>query len=298
MKNNEIAYLMQSFLKEKQFLKKQTINSYKYTLKQIQDFFNTYKIFRISAFKREHSIDFVAYLRERKNKNSTIRQRIKILKSFLRYALELGKIKKIEFAKFNLQDSFEEMEEKELRVFDLQEIKLLIKEAKDDLKDYLRVAFFTGLRTGELLGLKVKDIDMLDRKISIKRSLGQDNILNTPKNFSSFRKIDILPIIENTLKSLCKNKSNDDFLFSVKREKLRKDFKQLQVSLGIKSLRKLYDTRHSFASIMMSNGEESLWVSRVMLGHSNINTTFKYYAKYLPKNVSNRALFLNGIKLA
>lgn len=49
---------------------------------------------------------------------------------------------------------------------------------------------------------------------------------------------------------------------------------------------------------MLSQGEESMWISKVMLGHSDLNTTFKYYAKYLPKNVTNRALFLNELKIS
>ena len=298
MNEMSVKDLTQGFYKEKSFFKEQTKAYYRHVLKSILSFFKEYNINHIKDFKREHSIDFVAYLRARNNKNSTIKQHIKTLKALLRYALELEEIEKIHFAKFKLQDSLSEIENSELRPFDLKEIQNLINNAKGELKSYLIVAFFTGARTGELLGLKKSDIDFLDKKISVRRSLSQNNMLDTPKNKSSFRKMDLLPIVENELKVICKNKKDDDFIFKMRRNELRKEFKALQERLNIYPLRRLYDTRHSFASVMLSQGEESMWISKVMLGHSDLNTTFKYYAKYLPKNVTNRALFLNELKIS
>ena len=298
MNKGNVKDLTQGFLKEKSFLKQSTIEHYKSDIKDILEFFKEYDINHIKDFKRGHSIDFVTYLRSKGIKNSTIKQKIKTLKALLRYALELGEIEKISFANFKLKDSLDELENTELKPFDLQDIQKLIKNAKTELKSYLIVAFFTGARTGELLGLKKSDIDFVDKKISVKRSLSQRNILDTPKNKSSFRKMDLLPIVEKELIAICKDKRDDEFLFKTKRNDLRIEFKALQESLNIYPLRRLYDTRHSFASIMLSMGEESMWVSKIMLGHSDLNTTFKYYAKYLPKNVTNRALFLNELKIS
>lgn len=87
-----------------------------------------------------------------------------------------------------------------------------------------------------------------------------------------------------------------DFLFKKSRIKLREEFKALQKRLNINPLRRLYDTRHSFASVMLNKGEEALWISKIMLGHSNLNQTFKSYAKYLPQNTAKRALFLKDLK--
>lgn len=92
----------------------------------------------------------------------------------------------------------------------------------------------------------------------------------------------------------CQN--NEGFLFKSPAYRLRKDFKDLQKRLNIQPLRRLYDTRHSFASVMLSKGEEPMWISRVMLGHSSLNQTFSTYAKYLPKSVKERATFLNGVE--
>ena len=43
--------------------------------------------------------------------------------------------------------------------------------------------------------------------------------------------------------------------------------------------RPIYQTRHTFASIMLNQGENLMWVS-AMLGHSDSNITLKKYGKY------------------
>jgi len=44
--------------------------------------------------------------------------------------------------------------------------------------------------------------------------------------------------------------------------------------------RNLYQMRHTFASMMISSGEDILWVSNI-LGHRNSNITLSTYAKYI-----------------
>ena len=55
-----------------------------------------------------------------------------------------------------------------------------------------------------------------------------------------------------------------------------------------------YLTRHSFASIFLSNGEKAEWVSAKMLGHATMATTNKYYRKYMKNDTRKRGTFLNG----
>ena len=46
--------------------------------------------------------------------------------------------------------------------------------------------------------------------------------------------------------------------------------------------RSLHNTRHTFASMMLNNQIDPLWVSS-MLGHKNLDITLKVYTHYLPK---------------
>ena len=55
--------------------------------------------------------------------------------------------------------------------------------------------------------------------------------------------------------------------------------------------RNLYQMRHTFASMMISNGEDILWVSN-MLGHKDSSMTLEKYARYIKKNDKKRGVFL------
>ncbi|MCT7531986.1 tyrosine-type recombinase/integrase [Aliarcobacter cryaerophilus] len=49
----------------------------------------------------------------------------------------------------------------------------------------------------------------------------------------------------------------------------------------------MYQTRHSFASNMLSNKEDIFWVSK-MLGHKNLNITLEKYSKYIKSNITKK----------
>jgi integrase len=62
------------------------------------------------------------------------------------------------------------------------------------------------------------------------------------------------------------------------------------------SLRKrtMYQTRHSFASLMLSHGEDPLWVAR-MLGHTTLDMIFRHYGKFIRNRMrKDGARFLQG----
>ncbi|EGJ6988058.1 hypothetical protein INC97_000932 [Campylobacter upsaliensis] len=120
-------------------------------------------------------------------------------------------------------------------------------------------------------------------------------MLDSPKTKSSNRCVDMLEIIKNELLPL-KAKASD-FIFQQSRYLLRKDFNALLEALNYEK-RRLYDTRHSFASIMLSKGEEPIWVGCKMMGHKDLNETYKTYAKYLPRPVVERASFLKDLNFS
>ena len=295
---NEFESLLGNLLKEKQMLKMNTRNDYKNTFKDILDFIGLKKIENLQDFKRQDSVDFINFLQAKNNCNLTIRKKARKFKAFFNYAIELDLLDKNPFFMPKLIQSEQELENEECKPFDFEQIKTLIKSSSGELKSYLTIAFFTGLRTGELLGLKKDDLDLSEKKAHIKRTLlGDDKTTNSPKTRSSYRTIDLLPIVAKELENIVsKSTSATGFLFKSTRRKLRNKFYTLQEELEIEPRRRLYDTRHSFASVMLSKGEEPMWVSRVMLGHSTLTQTFQTYAKYLPKSVKERATFLNGVE--
>ncbi len=164
------------------------------------------------------------------------------------------------------------------------------------LKAFLAVAFFTGLRTGEQLALLWSDIDFENKKINIDKSLNLSGVITSPKNKPSIREVDLLEPVEKILKELKSSEPANKkmiFLSIPKRtQEFQRMFKKLLKALNLKE-RKLYTTRHTFTSLMLSHGEEPLWISQT-LGHKDLNTTYSTYSHYIPKQDKERAKFLKG----
>lgn len=284
--------LIDDYLVEKSLLKGSTnriINSY---LNKIKVFFKSKNLENVFDFERNHSIDFANFLI--KNGISTkgaFHQYFSALNGLLNLAVKQGILEK----NVLFMPKVSMLKEAQKHPFSLDEVELLLKNSTGSLNTYLYIAFFTGMRLGEIFALTWGDIDFEKKEISVTKTL--DFITkktSSPKTASSYRVIDLLEILAKKLHPLRKDSSMPVIDFSV--YKIRASYRKLLKSLNLK-FRVLYNTRHTFASIMLSRGEEPMWVGCKMLGHKNLNETFKSYAKYLPKNVVERAKFLDELKL-
>lgn len=286
--------IYKNILAEKFFLKNKTIEGYKAIWSgTIQPFLKYHLLVCIDDFKREHSIEFLKFLLNKGCKKTTRKKYYEFFKSFFEYAINNNLIDKNPL--FLPKTKQELILDTNINPFSLDEALNLIKNAQDSLRIYLILAFFTGARTGEILALTFNDINFQTREIIINKTLSERNILDSPKTPSSNRTIDMLEIVYNHLKPL-KYQSLEQRAIALPRHAIRKQFNNLQNQLGIQR-RKLYDTRHSFASIMLSKGEEPMWVGCKMMGHKNLTETYKTYAKYLPKPITHRATFLQDIEI-
>ncbi|MGL2752544.1 site-specific integrase [Helicobacter pylori] len=190
------------------------------------------------------------------------------------------------------------LEAKEIEPFNLEEVKTLIENAPSlRLKAFLVVAFFTGMRTGEQLALLWEDIDFKEKTITINKSLNELGEITSPKNKPSIREVDLLEPVEKILKEFKESEPESKkfvFIEMPKRSSIfQRHFKNLLKALNLKD-RKLYTTRHTFASLMLSQGEEPMWVSKT-LGHKDLNTTYSTYSHYIPKQDKERAKFTKGL---
>lgn len=293
-----IVSIFEKFEREKSFLKQRTRDNCKGDKKAIVSFFESVGVFDVREITREHCVSFCAALQEKGLLKSSILNRMKGLNAFLKFAVENGFLAKNPYflPKITALKNAERVEP-----FSLDEAQVLIKNASGELKSYLIIAFFTGARTGELFGLKFSDIDFEKSEIHIKRTKHNGGRVDESVKTGTGRVIDMLDIVKNEFLTMLKTEhgqrpSGDDFVFAKRSEVLHKEFKALCERVGVKAQR-LYNTRHSFASIMLSRGEEPMWVGVRMLGHATLSTTYKYYAKYLPKSVQTRAAFVNELDL-
>lgn len=192
----------------------------------------------------------------------------------------------------------------EMKPFTLDEMELLLNNCDNWFRNFLGIAFFTGARTGEILALEWEDISFNDNTISISKTRTA-GITKQPKTKQSNRTIDMLSQCEYFLRQQKKitGLSKNVFLSQVKfGQKMRGSlslyniWKNLLKNCNLK-YRSIYQTRHSFASNMLSNKEDIFWVSK-MLGHKNTNTTIEKYSKYIRRVKEKKTTFLDNSNLS
>ncbi|HEY9874597.1 MAG TPA: site-specific integrase [Candidatus Obscuribacterales bacterium] len=125
---------------------------------------------------------------------------------------------------------------------------------KHELYPLVMVALYTGMRYGEIINIKWKDIDL------------ENNTITVPKSKSGrFR---VIPIHDRLKPLLTKN--TIPFKMMVNYRALR----SLQAATGRKDIG-WHTFRHTFASHLVMNGVDIVTVSK-LLGHSRIETTVIY----------------------
>lgn len=289
-----ILQALKRFLALKIGLKQTSINA-------LENVFNS--IFSVMGLKESDKLKKITQERIAKYHEATLKHYKKNtihnlnanLKSFLAFCETERFIEKNPYFAITLKNA---KQAKAIEPFSLEEIETLLENAPNlRLKAFLTVAFFTGLRTGEQLALMWEDIDFTNKTIVINKSLNELGQITSPKNKPSIREVDLLEPVAKILKELKESEpENKKFVFidMPKRSSIfQRHFKKLLKALNLKD-RKLYTTRHTFASLMLSQGEEAMWVSKT-LGHKDLNTTYKTYSHYIPKQDKERATFLKGI---
>ena len=188
----------------------------------------------------------------------------------------------------------------EIHPFSISEIFTILDKAVGQFKNFYALAFFTGMRSGEMIGLRWEDIDFFRNEISIKRAIKM-GVVSTPKTTSSVRDIDIidslLPYLREQYKLTAHKNSyvflndNDEHFYDIKRIR-NTHWTRVLKECNFK-YRPIYHTRHTFATMMLENNEDILWVSN-MLGHTDSTMTLSKYARYVKRDEKKRARFLDN----
>jgi len=161
-------------------------------------------------------------------------------------------------------------------------------ETDSELGDFLFLLFKTGCRIGEARGLRWGDVSA--DHIRIERSIDDKNV-ETPTKTGNVREVELAPGLKKVLAGRFSDRQHTghgvaaiDYVFgngqplSVRNLSYR--FEIARKATGITGHR-MYDTRATFASILLSRGAPLLWVSK-MLGHSSAKTTLDHYASWVP----------------
>lgn len=176
--------------------------------------------------------------------------------------------------------------------FSFPEMKSFLEAVDPHFFPYFATAFLTGMRPNELFALKWLHVDFEMRCITVREGRVQ-GVEGPPKTFSSYRDVDMLDPLYVILKrhrESCPPQATHVFLG---RKGRPLDVNNLRHRVWYPTLtqanlrrRTMYKTRHTFASLMLSNGEDPMWVAR-MLGHARLDMIFGHYGKFI-RNRSRR----------
>lgn len=171
--------------------------------------------------------------------------------------------------------------------FTLSEVQLIIGKVRPDFCNYYTVRFFTGMRTGEIDGLKWKYIDFERRLILIRETFTWGDEDYT-KNDTSQRDIQMSgPVYEALKAQLQATGKKSDYVFCNQEGKpldvnnvTRRVWYPLLRHLSLE-LRNPYQSRHTAATLWLAAGEAPEWIAR-QLGHANTQMLFKVYSRFVP----------------
>jgi integrase len=168
----------------------------------------------------------------------------------------------------------------------IEEVRSFLNNVSPRFKNFFMVAFFTGMRFGEMAGLKWHNVDFRLGVIKVRetRVMGEEG---RPKTKKSTRDIKMLPPVIEALRDQRKETfGKSDYLFlnqyGIPLDPSPTNLYVWKLALkksGMKQ-RSMYQTRHTFATLMLDAGEHPGWVQK-MMGHETMQMIYEKYYSYI-----------------
>lgn len=196
---------------------------------------------------------------------STVNREITIMKKMFNLAIDWNLANTNPVAKVKL---FSEKDTQKERILSKEEEAALLAKCPDYLRPIVIVALNTGMRRGEILNLRWKQIDFERRQIKIVQTKS-----------GKHRVIPVNDVLFQELMKIKKANQIGEYVFSNPKTGLpyievKKSFKNACRKAGIEDLR-FHDLRHTFATRLIASGVDIVTI-RDLLGHFSVRITQRY----------------------
>ncbi|MDP3795190.1 MAG: DUF3596 domain-containing protein [bacterium] len=162
-------------------------------------------------------------------------------------------------------------------------------------RNYFVVDFDTGLRPSEQLALhweldskrpeRSSYVDFKQKKLFIRQGIVRGELTDL-KTKASYRAVDMLPTVEAALRDQLAGMEGRLYVFSnawggpLDLTNIRHRIWYPTLARAGLRPRDLYQTRHTFASLMLQAGEDPAWIAR-MLGHTTTKMLYERYGRFI-----------------
>ena len=178
------------------------------------------------------------------------------------------------------------LEHKEMKTLPIEQLTSFLREAKDSgVFEMYYVELATGLRRGELLGLKWEDIDFEHGNLRVKRQIARidGEVVEAPlKTKNAYRTLPLADDAIQVLKQQGKKTGSSPWVFPspiggpISPDSVLHMLHRVLKRAGLPRVR-FHDLRHTFATLALQNGVDIKTVSG-MLGHFSAGFTLDTYA--------------------
>lgn len=186
------------------------------------------------------------------------------------------------------------VEQEEMDFLTPEEVRSFLDHVNPTYYTLFLTAVMTGMRRGEVLALQWGDVDWNSNQILVRRSYSKGEFIQ-PKTKNSIRRIVISPVLKQSLnrhRTFGKDLEMD-LIFSNEvglpldpDNLIKREFHPALDRAGLRRIR-FHDLRHTYASILIAQGENIKFVQS-QLGHASAKTTLDRYGHLMP-NLDNDA---------
>jgi integrase len=254
---------------------------------------------RLDQITRLDVEKFIAQLiRDKKLSRSSIRIVMSCLTACLNHAIEHDIITRNPTYKTAKLYRHAPTRTKEIQPLNEGEVRRFLEAAIKHHRNYYELflcAIHTGMRSAELAGLQWDDVDSEGKYIVVKRQVVWGQIETTKAN--KVRRIDLSSALLEALRELKRRRREEYFVSGKNRipewifsngngdpldmhNVKNRHFYPCLEKAGLRRIR-FHDLRHSFATILIQNGEPIAYVQK-QLGHSSIKLTVDTYTHWMP----------------
>ena len=280
------AFLDKWLDRQKKHLKASTYNGYrKIVVGQLIPWFGTIKL---SALRKK---DVRAKMEPMNATNKTMANIQSVLRKALDDAIEDELIEVNPLARWCYSKVEAPQSKDDIAPFTKEEQSAILAQATGQGRNLLQFAFWTGLRTSELVALDWADVDFVRGVVMVTRALTQHSkAAESTKTNAGRREVKLL---ERAMHALQEQKAftwaKGEEVFQNPRLERRWEGDQpirktlwtgILQNAGVR-YRNPYQTRHTYASMMLSAGEHPMWVAKQM-GHADWTLIARVYGRWMP----------------